>query len=133
MGTGRLSRLALYAMAMLAVAFLNVASVQSALMQVAGVQADDAMAGMAMPGPPEICHTAADDLARATAAPGQAHKACPYCDAAANPPLCGVAVSAPTPASIAWTRYTVQTLLGARGPPAFAPNARGPPASTLTA
>jgi len=128
MRKGGLLRLSLGAMAMLAVAFLNFASVQSVVMQATG-----SMPGMDMGAVAEICHTAppSHDVAKATH-PAQAHKACPFCDLASNPPLCGGEVSVPTPSAIAWTRYRVQTTLGARGPPAFAPNARGPPAILLT-
>jgi hypothetical protein len=131
MRTGGLLRLSLYAMAIFAVAFVNLASVESAVMQasapVSGVDKSPA-AGV------EICHAAAASRGTAKLAvdPVQLHKACPYCDVAANPALCGADVAVPTPSTIAWTRYGVQASLGARGPPAFTPNARGPPISTLT-
>ena len=129
MRTGGLLRRSLQAMALLAVAFLNVASVQSAVMQASG-----SMSGMDMAATAEICRTSvpSHDAAKPAVQPVQAHKACPFCDVAANPPLCGTEVSVPRPSTIAWTRYAVQASLGARGPPAFAPNARGPPDSTLT-
>lgn len=129
MRKGGLLRRSLYAMALLAVAFLNLASVQSTVMQATGSLAG--MPGMAVP---EICHAAtpSHDPAKPAVQPAQAQKACPFCDVASNPPLCGTEVSGPSPSAIAWTRYAVQASLGARGPPAFTANARGPPASTLT-
>ncbi len=129
MRKGGLFRRSLCAMALLAVAFLNVASVQSAVMQASG-----SLSGMDMSGLAEICHTAgpAQDAAKPVVHQVQVQKACPFCDVASNPPLCGTEVSVPSPSTIAWTSYAVQASLGARGPPAFTPNARGPPASTLT-
>ncbi len=135
MRTGGLVRLTVYAMALLAVAFLNLASVQSTVMQ-ATMQAG----GLASHGDlsraaaAEICHVGLPSGAggKTSLSPLQAHKACPFCDLAANPPLCGAEVVLPQASTIAWTSYRIQRSLGARGPPAFTPNARGPPASTLT-
>jgi len=118
-------------MAMLAVAFLNVATVKSTVMQATGSTSGLDNSRMAVA---EICHAGLPLHVAAKAAidPAKAQKACPYCDAAANPPLCGAEASFPSPSTIAWTRYTVLPSLGARGPPAFAPNARGPPNPILT-
>ncbi len=122
----------------MALAMLGYAAVQSTVMQVAMVAApvgppmcDGAMAvaGMSMGG-----------NARASAPRGHAagsergHKAaCPYCAAAAHAPL--VATAAPLRASTAlvFTGFRVVAGHGPRGPPAFQPRARGPPAEPLTA
>jgi hypothetical protein len=129
MRKGGLLRRSLYAMALLAVALFNLASVQSTVMQATGSSSGMRLAGPDLIAVAEICHTAApsQDPAKPVVHPDQGQRACPFCEVAANPPLCETAVSVPSPGMIAWTSYGVQHTLGARGPPAFAPNARGPP------
>ena len=113
-------------MALLAVALLSFASAQSIIMQAAG----SAPGGMTM----AICTSAG--LAHANAghhAPAEnAHKTCPYCAAAAHAPLCAFAAPIPPSSLVAWTAYLALRPLGPRGPPARAPNARGPPANFPT-
>ena len=114
------------AVALLAVALLSFASAQSIVMQAAG----PAPGGMTM----AICTSAG--LAHVNAghhAPADnAHKTCPYCAAAAHAPLCALTAPIPPSSLVAWTAYVALRPLGPRGPPARAPNARGPPATFPT-
>lgn len=127
---GRLRR-SLHAMAFLALAFINLASVKSSLMQVEAVLSP---MGMSLAAATEICHSAApaDRATKPGADLKGTQKACPYCDIAANPSLCGAEAPLARPSSIAWVAYRAEASLGARGPPAFTPNARGPPSPILT-
>ena len=113
------------AVAFLAVALLSFASAQSIIMQAAG----SAPGGMTM----AICTSAglAHVSAGHHAAADKAHKTCPYC-AAAHAPLCALTAPIPPSSLVAWTAYVALTPLGPRGPPARAPNARGPPATFPT-
>ena len=112
---------AVCAVALLAVALLSFASAQAIVMQAAG----PAPAGIMM----AICTSAG--LAHVNADHGvpadKAHKACPYCAAAAHAPLCAVTAPIPQSSLAAWTAYAALGPVGPRGPPARAPNARGPP------
>jgi Protein of unknown function (DUF2946) len=131
MGKRGLLQRSLYAMALLAVAFLNFASVQSIVMQAAGPMSGMDMAEDAAPA---ICHVGGMETdGRGMAAhPVQARKACPFCAVASNPPLCETTATITASSRVIWTRYAAQASLGPRGPPAFAPNARGPPIPELT-
>jgi len=114
-----------YAAAFLAVALLSVAFIQSTVMQTTG-----AMPGMTM----AICtsHGAATVGAEHGVPKGQSQQTCPYCAAAAHAPLCASTDPIPASVAVAWSAYTALTPLGPRGPPARAPNARGPPPTDLT-
>ena len=114
-----------YAAALLAVALLSLASAQSIVMQAAEVAPGAAMAacaGMTMT-QPNAKHGVPTD---------KTHKTCPICAAAAHGPVCGSVVSIPRSSAVEWTKYTALQALGPRGPPAFAPKARGPPQIALT-
>jgi len=114
-----------YAAAFLAVALLGFAFVQSVVMQAAG-----AMPGMTM----VICTSQGkvDAGADHGVPKGSSQKACPYCAAAAHAPLGASVEPIPTAVAVAWSAYPLLRPLGPRGPPARAPNARGPPPPILT-
>jgi hypothetical protein len=113
------------AAALLAVALLCFAFAQSVVMQAAA-----AAPGMTTP----ICtrmglvQVSADHGVPA----GKSQKACPFCAAAAHAPLRAEAAPIPRSSAVAWTAYVALRPLGPRGPPARAPNARGPPIPVLT-
>jgi hypothetical protein len=114
-----------HAAALLAVALLGLASTQSIVMQAAEAAPGPAMAacaGMAMT-QPNAKHGVPADKTR---------KTCPICAAAAHAPVCGSVVSIPRSSAVAWMTYGALQPLGPRGPPAFAPKARGPPQIALT-
>lgn len=112
-----------FAAAMFAVALLSLAATRSVVMQVEG-----AAPGMGS----ASCMSLASSHAKGGALPDQAHKVCDYCAAAAHAPVCDAVASLPRSSTVAWTSYATIQSLGPRGPPAFAPNARGPPQAALT-
>ncbi len=114
--TQRLSHMA----ALLAVALLCLASVKSTVMRAA----DAALGGMPM--------CSASMGGKTSSQADKAHKTCEFCAAAAHAPLSCDAEILPALTAIAWAPYRVQTATGPRGPPAFRPTARGPPAPDLT-
>lgn len=114
-----------HAAALIAVALLSFAFTQSAVMQATG-----AMPGMTM----VICTAqgAVQVNADHGAPAGKSQAACPFCAAASHAPLAASIDPIPQAAAVAWTAYPALRPLGPRGPPARAPNARGPPAAILT-
>jgi hypothetical protein len=114
-----------YAVALLAVALFSLAFTQSVVMQAAPAMPDMTMA---------ICTSGG--LVQANADHGvktdKAQKACPFCAAATQAPLCASTAAIPQSSAVAWTAYMALRPLGPRGPPARAPNARGPPPTVLT-
>ena len=111
-----------YAAALCALALLAFAQVRSSVMQAAEL-AGAPMCGVAMAGM----------AGRGAPSPAKGHPACAYCAVAAHAPLVTVAARLPIPTSVAWSVAPVRRTLGARGPPAFRPRSRGPPALLLTA
>jgi Flp pilus assembly protein TadG len=114
-----------YAAALLAVALFSVASMQSIAMQASG----------ATPGGMTMAICTSTGLAHVTVnhgVPADKSKTCPYCAVAAHAPLCASIASIPQSSVVAWTAYPALRPLGPRGPPARAPNARGPPPTVLT-
>ena len=116
---------AVCAVALLAVALLSFASAEAVIMQAAGPAAGMTMAICTSAG---MAHVNADHHAPAD----KAHKTCPFCAAAAHAPLCTLTAPIPQTSLVAWTAYAALRPLGPRGPPARAPNARGPPATFPT-
>ena len=112
-----------FAAAMFAVALFSLAATRSIVMQVA-----DAAPGMGS----ASCMSLTATHAKGGALPDQAHKVCDYCAAAAHAPVCGALTFVPRASTVAWTSYATIRPLGPRGPPAFVPNARGPPQATTT-
>jgi hypothetical protein len=117
-------------LALIALAMLNYAAVQSIVMQaVAGetasassMCAQTSMAGMAMPGGGGV-HTH-----------GAQHRGvCPYCAAAANPPIMATVALVRVPASFVFVSFQVVESHGPRGPPTVDPRARGPPPAITSA
>ena len=135
---GRRSGIGALAAALFALLMLSCASVQSNVMQMAmaaatgqpmggsGV-ADPAMA--AMVGMAARPQTASSGLRSKGHAPA---KACPYCAAAAHPPLVGTAPPWRTPSAFTFAAFRVVASHGPGGPPAPQPRARGPPPPPLT-
>ena len=111
--------------AMLAVAMLSLATSRSVVMQAA-----DASPGMTSATCMSL--TGLHGGAKGPVAPDKAHKLCEYCAAAAHAPLCAADAPIPVSSAVAWTAYPAFQPHGPRGPPAFAANARGPPATALT-
>ena len=111
--------------ALLAVAFLSLATVRSNVMQ-AGEVAGSAMPACGMAG---MAHMGgADDRA-----PGKAHAACAFCAVAGHLPVCASAPALALPSTLAWVAWRPLAAVGPRGPPGFAPRARGPPIPSLIA
>lgn len=109
--------------AFLAVALLSLATIRSNVMQ-AGEIAGAPTCGMAgMVGASPSHHPAS----------GKAHAACAFCAVAGHLPVCGSATALAPPSVVAWTAWRPRSSLGARGPPAFQPRARGPPSLSLIA
>jgi hypothetical protein len=118
---------------LIALLMLSYASVRSTVMQVA-------MASPAAGVP--MCGGDAPAMAMgalAHAAPARAGKAtpgdtknCPYCAAAAHPPLASQPAPPLSSGAVQFVAYRVRTLHGARGPPARRPRARDPPVSFLS-
>jgi hypothetical protein len=114
-----------YAAALLAVALFGFAFTQSGVMQVS----------RAMPGMTMIICTAQGPVkvsADSGVPKGKSQNICPYCAAAAHAPLCASIEPIAQSSAVAWTAYLALRPLGPRGPPARAPNARGPPPAILT-
>jgi len=115
-----------HAVALLAVALFSFAYTQSIVMQASEATPD----GMTM----AICTSAG--LAHVSVNHGvptdKPQQTCPYCAAAAHAPVCVAIASVPQSSAVAWTAYAVLRPLGPRGPPARAPNARGPPGTILS-
>jgi Protein of unknown function (DUF2946) len=125
MGKRTLFQRCSYVTALLAVALLSLASPQSIVMQAAQAAPSAAMvvcASMAM-GQPNAKHGVPTE---------NTHKNCPFCAAAAHAPLCASVAPIPRSAAVAWTAYRAPRPFGPRGPPAFAPHARGPPQAEPT-
>ena len=112
-----------FAAAIFAVALLSLATTRSVVMQIA-----DASPGMAS----ASCLTLAAAHAKGGGVPDRAHKVCDYCAAAAHAPVCGSVAAIPRSSAVAWTAYAALQSFGPRGPPAFTPNARGPPQNAPT-
>jgi len=124
MGWRDVIRRSAFAAAILAVALLSLATTRSVVMQIA-----DTAPGMTS----ITCMNMAAAHAKGGAhLPDQAHKVCDYCAAAAHAPVCDSPLSVPSPSAVTWAAYPIIRPLGPRGPPAFAPNARGPPQAALT-
>ena len=122
---GKLSHLA----ALLAVGFLLLAGVRSTVMQ--------AEMAAAPPGRAPLCMDMAGRHPGApkpgAPKPGAPGKACAFCAVAGHLPVCGSSPAPAPPATVAWLSWRPAAGLGPRGPPAFAPRARGPPMSSLIA
>jgi hypothetical protein len=58
---------------------------------------------------------------------------CPYCAAAANPPIMMTAPPFRAPTTFAFLTFQTVQPLGPRGPPVAEPRARGPPAAITSA
>ena len=114
-----------HAAALLAVALLGFASTQSIVMQ----------AAPATPGMGVVLCTSMGPAQLGAELHGHAGKhraSCPFCAAAAHPPLCTLEVAIPRPTVLTWASYAERPPLGPRGPPEVTPNARGPPTASLT-
>jgi hypothetical protein len=126
------------AAALLALVMLSYASVQSIVMQAAAASparlgalcSSGGRHAMAMPG--------MDPTAYGSPSSGQGfgrsadhHGGCPYCAAAANPPMAADCTPIRVPAAVAFVAFQNVASHGPRGPPAATPRARGPP-PTLT-
>ena len=115
--------------AVIAVLLLSYAFVQSAVMEAVAAPAPAApicgMASMAGVGP------ALADAGKV--GHGAHHSACPYCAAAANPPLTGATIIAPIPTAVVFVTFVALESRGPRGPPAPEPRARGPPTTPVAA
>ena len=120
----------------MALLMLSYASVQSQLMRMTAAaavtqpmcdgSADPAMAAMQM---------AAGPAKASTGHPSKGHapgKSCPYCAAAAHPPIMGTATPWRAPSAFTFTAFRVVASHGPRGPPACQPRARGPPSDPLS-
>ncbi len=103
--------------ALLAVCLLSWATVRSVTMQAAEAVGAPVcgMAGMA------------GSAAAAHARPGKARAPCEFCAAAAHAPLSADAPRLSRPTLAVWSPAAPVPQLGPRGPPSFAPKARGPP------
>lgn len=111
-------------LALIALVFFTWAGVRSTVMQ----------AAMADPAAAETCREMAGMSAMASSHPGGAAKStparttCPWCAAAAHPPLGAVAARpAPPVHAVAFAVYAAPRASGPRGPPARRPSARDPP------
>jgi len=110
---------------LLALLLLSLASIQSAVMQAAAAQFP---AGME-----RICGAPPAGQKTDAAQHSQQNKAaCPFCAAAANPPTACITPPLPRPLTVAFAGFLRPASLGPRGPPAFRPNARGPPPAAMT-
>ena len=133
------SDLASMAAALLALALLSFASVQSAVMRAAMSPLDDmarvcgpaldgtsSMAGMSMAGSmaPKAQHAQRSTKGR--------KPSCPFCAAAAHPPIVGQTPPLQFASGFVFAAYRAAASHEARGPPALQPRARGPPAPPLT-
>lgn len=119
-----------YATALLAVALLTFATVRSTVMQAAELAPSAAHGcGMAMGGMAAMPRGAG----QARHSSGKARPLCEFCIAAAHAPLTALMAPPPAPQAVAWIPPVPRPVLGARGPPAFRPKARAPPAVPLTA
>lgn len=110
--------------ALLAVALLSLATIRSNVMQAGGI------AGAAMPacGMAGMAHMRqADGGASRDRSAGKAHAACAFCAVAGHLPVCASAPALALPSPLAWVAWRPLAAAGARGPPGFAPRARGPP------
>ncbi len=141
MGRGGKPGKAIHALALLAVALFSFATVRSVDMQ-AAMAAPAASTPMSMPMsmpasmpmPMSTCGAmSADPPGDRDPAP---HKkvpgACAFCAAAAHAPICTAFAFVLPSSTAAWAAYARLRPLGARGPPAFTPKSRGPPALLLT-
>ncbi len=132
-------RLGASAAAFLALLMLTYASIQSSVMRATmapsiwtelcgGVStAGEPMAAMAMPGMAES-RAAVGASPRGKARPGHANpSACPYCAAAAHPPVLASVTPLRTPVAFVFASFQRIVGDGPRGPPPVQPRARGPP------
>ena len=129
-----------HAAALLAVLMLSFATVRSVVMQAAMSLQDD-LAPMCLGNPGDEAadsSMAGMDMGQAGTAdpasrdhrPDGVHgdKArCPYCAAAAHPPIPGHATPLPHVVDFVFAPFRVVASQGPRGPPAREPRARGPP------
>lgn len=108
-----------HAAALLAVVLLTLATVRATVMQ----------ASAALPSAAgQTCRDAAAGHAGHTPEQHAAHAACEFCVAASVAPLACAGPALPVRAAVAWTPTPLRGVHGPRGPPAFPPRARGPPA-----
>jgi hypothetical protein len=139
--TGR----AIHALALLAVALFSFATVRSVSMQAVMAASSTPMPmPMSMPMPasmPMSAGTPVSPCGAMSADPARdrdpaPHKkvpaTCPFCAAAAHAPICTTSAVVRPSSTVAWAAYARLSPLGARGPPAFTPKSRGPPAPALT-
>lgn len=117
--------------AIIAVLLLSYAFVQSAVMQAAAAAPAPATPICGMSDMAGLGAAFAD--AGKAAGQGAHHAACPFCTAAANPPLVGAVILAPLPTTIVFVTFVALQSHGPRGPPAREPRARGPPIASPTA
>ncbi|MBV9510337.1 MAG: DUF2946 family protein [Caulobacteraceae bacterium] len=123
--------LAAWATALLAVAMLSYASTKALVMQAM----DASPLGMSV-----ICSAhmdmtgwslgdgASGRLAHLPAQPGKGKATvCPYCSAAAHPPVLSSVVPVIHATVVVWLTWPPSIVNGPRGPPAFEARARGPP------
>jgi hypothetical protein len=138
MGRGGKTGRAIHALALLAVALFSFATVRSVSMQAVMAASSTPMPmpmsmpasmPMSMRGPISTCGAMGAD-------PAAPHKkvpaTCPFCAAAAHAPICTAFAFVLPSSTVAWAAYAALRPLGARGPPAFTPKSRGPPALLLT-
>ncbi len=124
-----------FAAALIALLMLSYASVQSSVMQIAMAGA----VGQPMRDGPSGAMAAMDAMeagpAKASSpAPPKGHapaKSCPYCAAAAHPPVIGTAAPWRAPSAFVFAAFRVVASHGPRGPPTRQPRARGPPSDPL--
>lgn len=117
---------AAYAAAFCAMALLAFAGVKSNVMQAAAATAPaGATCGMAMGAMATGGASSPDKPGK----PGKAHAICDFCAAAAHAPAFGFAPPPVTaPSCVGYAFLAPGRSPGPRGPPAFQPRARGPPA-----
>ena len=117
--------------AIIAVLLLSYAFVQSTVMQAAAATPASATPICGMPDMAGMGGAFAD--AGKAAGHGAHHAACPFCTAAANPPLVAAVILAPIPSAFVFVTFVALESHGPRGPPAREPRARGPPTAPVTA
>ena len=111
------------AAALISLLMLTYASVLSSVMQVEMAHPGGMMGPICLASPTQA-HTSPKT--------SQGHQAaCPYCAAAAHPPIVGSATPLRIAVAYVFSAYHLVSRHGPRGPPALQPRARGPP-SDLT-
>jgi len=127
----RRARQFLAAWTVLAVVALSYASTQSIVMQTVDGGGMPVICSMQSDGSADMATAEKAWLTHAPGLPGKAKRAaCPFCSAAAHPPLLSAAAFLQSPMAVRWVPVAPIASTGARGPPLIRANARAPPVLT---